>query len=170
MTSRKRLNRDYLEIMKNQKEYSEFFDVKPSCTMELNDFGQVVENVDLYHWKGFVFGPTETPYENFKFFVELLFTPEFPMKAPTIKFVTPIYHPNISEKGEVCLNILRAPPAGNWSPALSVSKVLLSVHNLLSDPNGKDPLNIDAGNDFLYNKVRFVEKAMNKCKFNGIKK
>jgi hypothetical protein len=38
---------------------------------------------------------------------------------------------NISDKGNVCIDILKQ----NWSPALSLFKVMLSLSSLLTDPN-----------------------------------
>ena len=91
---------------------------------------------DLFKWQATIMGPTETPYENGVFFMDIIFPKEYPFKPPKIYFITKIYHPNINSSGGICLDILK----NQWSPALTISKVLLSICSLLSDPNPDDPL------------------------------
>ena len=52
-------------------------------------------------------GPKATPYEGGIFRVKLIIPNEFPIAAPKGIFITKIFHPNISEKGEICVNTLK---------------------------------------------------------------
>jgi len=110
-------------------------------------------NDDIFHWKATIMGPEDTPYHNGVFYLEIWFPSDFPFKPPKVNFITKIYHPNIDASGNICLDILK----DAWSPALSISKVLLSICSLLAEPNPDDPLvndiaNIYRNNIELYNK------------------
>ncbi len=91
---------------------------------------------DFYHWTASLTGPSETPYENGIFHMDIRFPLDYPFSPPKIVFTTKIYHPNINNNGNICLDILK----DNWSPVLTVSKIILSLSSLLSDPNPDDPL------------------------------
>lgn len=54
------------------------------------------------------------PYDKGAFRIEIIFPTEYPFKPPKITFKTKIYHPNIDEKGQVCLPVISAE---NWKPA-----------------------------------------------------
>ncbi len=52
------------------------------------------------------------------------------MRPPKVRFITKIFHPNISRHGDVGLDSIHH----NWSLALTISKVLISIQSLLTDP------------------------------------
>ena len=112
-------------------------------------------NDDIFSWKATLLGPTVTPYEGGIFYLKIFFTPDYPFKPPKITFETPIYHPNINSVGAIGLDILK----DNWSPALNISKVLLSICSLLSDPNPDDPLVPDIANIYKSNKAQYEANA-----------
>ena len=77
------------------------------------------------------------------------------MVPPKCLFMTKIYHPNIDFLGRICLDILKK----NWSPALQMSAVLLSIQSLLNEPNTKDPLNEEINAKWIENKAAAEQKA-----------
>ncbi|KAG5463233.1 MAG: ubiquitin-conjugating enzyme/RWD-like protein [Olpidium bornovanus] len=87
-------------------------------------------------WQATIMGPSDSPYFGGVFFLNIHFPTDYPFKPPKVSFKTKIYHPNININGSICLDILR----DQWSPALTISKVLLSICSLLTDPNPDDPL------------------------------
>jgi len=91
---------------------------------------------NLYEWVSTIMGPGGSPYSGGVFFLDITFPPDYPFKPPKVQFRTRIYHCNVNSNGQICLDILK----DNWSPALTVSKVLLSICSLLTDCNPHDPL------------------------------
>ncbi|XP_046376611.1 ubiquitin-conjugating enzyme E2-24 kDa-like [Haliotis asinina] len=119
-TSARRLQRELAEIT---------LDPPPNCSA-----GPKGDN--LYEWVSTILGPKGSVYEGGVFFLDIHFTQDYPFKPPKVIFRTRIYHCNINSQGTICLDILK----DNWSPALTISKVLLSVCSLLTDCNPNDPL------------------------------
>ena len=85
-------------------------------------------------------GAPDTPYEKGTFKVEITVPESYPIDPPNLRFTTPIYHPNIDDKGRICLDILNRPPNGAWAPSLNISTVLTSLQSLMSTPNPDDGL------------------------------
>ena len=93
-------------------------------------------------------GPLDSPYEGGIFKLQLYLPEEYPMVPPKVLFITKIYHPNIDFLGRICLDVLK----NNWSPALQIRSVLLSIQCLLSEPNTGDPLNEKVNEHWLKDK------------------
>ena len=100
-------------------------------------------------------GPQGTCYGGGKFKAEVLLPEDYPMAPPKVVFDTKIYHLNIDNLGRICLDILKK----NWSPALQIKSVLLSIQSLMSEPNPDDPLNNEAANEWKSNKKQAEKKA-----------
>ncbi len=85
-------------------------------------------------------GPASSPFSSGIFLIAIQIPPRYPFEPPRCRFLTPIYHPNIDSGGRICLDTLKSPPAGSWSPAVSLSSLLLSIRALMADPNPDDGL------------------------------
>lgn len=113
------------------------------------------EGEDLFKWEGVIMGPSDSPYQGGVFRLKIVFPVDYPFKPPHVQFQTKIYHPNINPAGLICLDILK----GMWSPALTISKVLLSITSLLTDPNPDDPFVLDIANIYKHDRRRYEEEA-----------
>lgn len=82
------------------------------------------------HWQAAIAGPPDSPYEGGRFLLFLQIPSAYPMKPPIVKFLTKIFHPNISRHGDIGIDSIHH----NWSLALTISKVLISIQSLLTDP------------------------------------
>nr|XP_016930736.1 ubiquitin-conjugating enzyme E2 N [Drosophila suzukii]XP_016930745.1 ubiquitin-conjugating enzyme E2 N [Drosophila suzukii] len=102
-----------------------------------------------------VSGPQDSPYEGGIFKLELFLPGAYPMKAPLVRFLTKIYHPNIDSLGRICLDVL----GDKWSPALQIRTILLSIQALLSAPNPDDPLVNDVADLWKVNEKRAIQNA-----------
>ena len=128
MSTISRLNKELLELKNNPP---------ANCSAGLVDD-------DIFHWMATIIGPEGSPYEGGVFKLKIDFPADYPFKAPRIVFITRIYHCNINSSGGICLDILK----DQWSPALTIGKVLLSICSLMNDPNPDDPLVTDIAHLF----------------------
>ncbi|CAB4321187.1 unnamed protein product [Prunus armeniaca] len=115
--------------------------------------GPVAE--DMFHWQATIIAPNDSPYSGGVFLVTIHFPPDYPFKPPKVAFRTKVFHPNINSNGNICLDILKE----QWSPALTISKVLLSICSLLTDPNPDDPLVPEIAHMCKTDKVKYESTA-----------
>ncbi|MEN2498999.1 MAG: Ubiquitin-conjugating enzyme E2 B [Marteilia pararefringens] len=137
--SRRRLLSDFNDLVKGQYE--------GLCAAPRDD--------NILQWQGYIIGPQNTPFEDGTFKLTMNFSEEYPNKPPVVKFITPMFHPNIYEDGAICLDILTK----NWNSTYHISTILLSIQSLLDEPNTDSPANKDAAYFFQNNKVEYRKRV-----------
>lgn len=119
--------------------------------------GIIIEHPeDLMVWKAKIKGPVDTPFEEGIFDMQLTFDSDYPRKPPSVKFITPMYHPNIYRDGKICVDILQS---HEWTPAQNIRTILISIMSLLMDPNPASPANREAAELYIRNRKEYDNKV-----------
>ncbi|KAF2227594.1 ubiquitin-conjugating enzyme/RWD-like protein [Elsinoe ampelina] len=131
----------------------------------------LVDN-NIFEWEVMLMIPDDCKdYGGGCFRAKITFPSEYPHMPPKMKFVTPIYHPNIYPSGDVCISILHPPEedrwgyesaSERWSPVQTPETILLSVISMLSSPNDESPANVEAGKLWRDDPKEF-RKKVRKC-------
>lgn len=122
----RRLQREYQQLEEQPKEENHGISVK------------LVED-DLFHWHAFLPGDPKSPYSKGTFTIDLQFPKDYPFRPPKIKYLTKIYHPNITENGDLACPLVFTK---DWSPTCSMDKAIQLLWGLFMDVNPDD----DVGN------------------------
>ncbi|KAM0687209.1 NEDD8-conjugating enzyme Ubc12 [Conglomerata obtusa] len=117
---------------------------------QLHAVTPVLPNTHItYEYKVFI----ETGlYKDREFIFQIHINDEYPFKAPKIRCLTPIFHPNI-ENECVCMNIVRE----DWSSAFGLQIIILGIYRLFFDYTGENALNVEAG-EMIKNDISMFEK------------
>jgi ubiquitin-protein ligase len=78
---------------------------------------------------------------------------DYPMFAPTVRFMTPIYHPNINHHDRICHSILDR----NWAVDTSNTDLIDTIYSLLLVPESSDPINTVVKLKHHWDEVQFKE-------------
>jgi ubiquitin-conjugating enzyme (huntingtin interacting protein 2) len=135
------------------------------------------EQDDVTHLRGSFPGPPGTPYEGGSYAVDVKIPTDYPFTPPVMKFETKVWHPNISSQtvstsvepgnklshllisddsqGAICLDTL----SSAWSPVLTVKSALLSLQQLLSTPEPKDPQDAEVAKMMMRQPAEFARVA-----------
>ncbi|KAF3422775.1 hypothetical protein E2986_02376 [Frieseomelitta varia] len=107
------------------------------------------------HWQATITGPVGSPYEGGLFYLYLQVPCSYPLYPPVVRFLTKILHPNVSRHGDVGIDSIHH----NWSLALTISKVLISVQSLLTDPYCQVCMEPELGEMYMNDREKFDEIA-----------
>ncbi|XP_011181565.1 ubiquitin-conjugating enzyme E2-18 kDa [Zeugodacus cucurbitae] len=133
----------------------------------LKSFREInADEENLLRWTGLIV-PDNAPYNKGAFRIEINFPAEYPFKPPKIIFKTKIYHPNIDEKGQVCLPIISTE---NWKPATRTDQVVQALIALINDPEPEHPLRADLAEEYLRDRKRFIKNAEEHTRKNSEKR
>ncbi|KAJ1667404.1 OPT super [Coemansia sp. RSA 1646] len=115
------------------------------------------ERLDSY--EASIEGPPSTPYENGRFLIDVSLSSRYPIEPPSLKFKSKIYHPNIDDHGNICLDVLKSGKNGSWNPSWTLGRVLVAMTVLLSTPNPYDPLMPEIADQLLNDHAGFERTA-----------
>jgi len=98
----------------------------------------VPDEMDMTKIHALVTGPFDTPYEGGFFYFLIRCPPNYPITAPKVKLMTTSdgtvrFNPNFYKNGKVCLSILGTWSGPSWSPAMSLSSLLISIQSMMND-------------------------------------
>lgn len=117
-----------------------------------------IELVDdsLLHLLGTFIGPPDTPYEGGTYEVDIVIPQTYPFSPPKMKFLTKLYHPNVSSaSGAICLDILK----DAWSPVLTLKSTMISLQSLLCSPEPTDPQDAEVAKHYMTSRESFNDTA-----------
>lgn len=120
---------------------------------------------DPYEVNALIFGPAGTPYSDGAFRMKLVYGSDYPASPPKGYFSTKIYHPNISLKGDICVNTLKR----DWTAEVTISHILMIIKCLLINPGPDSALNEDAGRVLMDSYDEFSKMAKMWTSIHAIK-
>lgn len=116
----------------------------------------MLDEADICHLEGEIVGPADTPYAGGIYKLDIVIVPKYPFSPPQVKFITKIWHPNVSSQtGAICLDVLKS----EWSASMTLRTILLSIQALLTAPNPSDPQDAVVANQCMNNTELFQRIA-----------
>ncbi|XP_064094677.1 NEDD8-conjugating enzyme UBE2F-like isoform X2 [Macrobrachium nipponense] len=120
------------------------------------------DDPDALHRFRLVISPPEGYWCGGVFMFSIVVPEDYNIAPPIVKCETRLWHPNISEEGEICLSLLRQNSIDGlgWAPTRRLKDVVWGLSSLFMDLlNFDDPLNIEAAEHFQRDKESFRRKV-----------
>lgn len=119
-----------------------------------------LQGASMKSWIATIDGPKNTPYEGGEFIVFVIFGDEYPQKPPIFIMHTKIFHVNITEKGYICLSILKE----DYKPEYHIGYMISCIVYLLAHPNPSNGFLGAALDLYKANVIEYEAKARNMTK------
>ena len=113
------------------------------------NFINVEVSEDTNTWTGNLVVENPVPYNEYGMKIEISFPPDYPFGAPHVRFLHPIYHPIVDEKGNVCVPILLDE---HWRATHTHLDVIQSLVEVITTLTPETPVRPDVAQ--LYNTDR----------------
>ncbi|KAI5369939.1 Putative ubiquitin-conjugating enzyme E2, ubiquitin-conjugating enzyme/RWD [Septoria linicola] len=110
---------------------------------------------DLTQLNVLLAGPTHTPFAAGLWRLHLSLPDDYPQTPPTASFRTKIFHPNVNQHGQICVETLKR----DWDSKLTLRDVLVTISCLLIQPNPDSALNAEAGALIQQDYASFAQRA-----------
>ena len=81
--------------------------------------------LNLMLWEYGIPGKKNTPWDGGLYRGQMIFKDDYPSTPPKVKFVPPLFHPNVYPSGTVCLSLLDEEK--DWRPAITIKQILLGI-------------------------------------------
>ena len=139
-----RIKREIKDVLKNEETSKNQIKV------------DLVDDENFTELRGEFAGPPDTPYEGGRYQLDIKIPKTYPFNPPKVRFITKIWHPNISSvTGAICLDILK----NQWTAAMSLRTVLLSLQALLAAAEPDDPQDAVVASQYKQNPEMFFQTA-----------
>ncbi|CAF1656350.1 unnamed protein product [Adineta ricciae] len=102
--------------------------------------------------------PRQHIYKQYAFKIAMCLSSSYPFSPPTVYFLTPIYHPNVGQNGNVCLDILQN--SESWKFNTSLVTILISLVDLIDTPNIDEALRTNIAVEYIQDRAEFNRKAL----------
>ncbi len=113
-----------------------------------------VEPEDEFTWNLLMTGPRNSPYKKGVFSISITFPEDYPYGAPSVRFNTPIFHPNVWPDGSLCWH------DDDTTGSKYFADVMIgAINTLLEEPNPSSPANSEAAELFNNNRAEFNRRV-----------
>jgi ubiquitin-conjugating enzyme E2 D/E len=110
-----RINREYQSLLRVSSNY---WSARPK------------DHTNMFIWEANIHNLEDSRHSGKDYTLEITFAERHPFIPPTVRFVDKVNCENVYRDGILCIDILK----DEWSPAITIDKVMISICSVLTDP------------------------------------